>query len=319
MYRLRFHGRGGQGMKTASRILGTAFFLAGFEVQDAPRYGAERRGAPIFAYVRASRTLINERGIIRRPDLVIIADETLVVIHAAGVLEGVDAHTVLLISSEAPPETWRERLNFPGLVLTLPPAVSLADPHELRFIGAVCAGAAARLVGVIPRDSLAQAIRDELAHLGEAVVARDLEVALGAYDHLAEHTGCAQEVPETSADTYEKPRWIEMPYDDAGLSAPDIFAPASSAKVPTGLWRTMRPVIDYTHCKRCVWICSTLCPDSTITVNAEGYPQIDYEHCKGCLICMTSCPSHAIRALPEEEEAGKISGEGGQGGRPSPQ
>ena len=55
MYRLRFHGRGGQGMKTAGRILGTAFFLAGFEVQDAPRYGAERRGAPIFAYVRAAR------------------------------------------------------------------------------------------------------------------------------------------------------------------------------------------------------------------------------------------------------------------------
>ena len=43
MYRIRFHGRGGQGMKTASRILGTAFFLSGYEVQDAPRYGAERR------------------------------------------------------------------------------------------------------------------------------------------------------------------------------------------------------------------------------------------------------------------------------------
>ncbi|MFI5331515.1 MAG: 2-oxoacid:acceptor oxidoreductase family protein, partial [Desulfobaccales bacterium] len=65
MYRIRLHGRGGQGMKTAGRILGTAFFLEGFEVQDAPRYGAERRGAPIFAYVRAARGLINERGIIR--------------------------------------------------------------------------------------------------------------------------------------------------------------------------------------------------------------------------------------------------------------
>ena len=47
MYRIRFHGRGGQGIKTASRILGSAFFAEGFEVQDAPRYGAERRGAPI--------------------------------------------------------------------------------------------------------------------------------------------------------------------------------------------------------------------------------------------------------------------------------
>jgi len=53
MFRIRFHGRGGQGMKTASRILGMAFFKAGYQVQDAPCYGAERRGAPIFAYVRA--------------------------------------------------------------------------------------------------------------------------------------------------------------------------------------------------------------------------------------------------------------------------
>lgn len=43
MFRIRLHGRGGQGIKTASRVLGTAFFLEGFEVQDAPRYGAERR------------------------------------------------------------------------------------------------------------------------------------------------------------------------------------------------------------------------------------------------------------------------------------
>ena len=57
MFRIRFHGRGGQGMKTASRILGSAFFLEGYEVQDAPRYGAERRGAPIFAYVRAAKKL----------------------------------------------------------------------------------------------------------------------------------------------------------------------------------------------------------------------------------------------------------------------
>ena len=47
MFRIRFHGRGGEGMKTSSRILGTSFFLEGFQVQDAPRYGAERRGAPV--------------------------------------------------------------------------------------------------------------------------------------------------------------------------------------------------------------------------------------------------------------------------------
>ena len=50
MYRIRFHGRGGQGMKTASQVLGTALFLAGVEAQDAPRYGAARRRGPIRSF-----------------------------------------------------------------------------------------------------------------------------------------------------------------------------------------------------------------------------------------------------------------------------
>jgi pyruvate ferredoxin oxidoreductase gamma subunit len=74
MYRIRFHGRGGQGMKTAAQVLGTAFFAAGFEVQDAPRYGAERRGAPI--HVRWQRAHHPQAGVIARPGLVVVAGET---------------------------------------------------------------------------------------------------------------------------------------------------------------------------------------------------------------------------------------------------
>ena len=52
MLRVRFRGRGGQGMKTASRLLGSAAFHAGYVVQDSPLYGAERRGAPMTACTR---------------------------------------------------------------------------------------------------------------------------------------------------------------------------------------------------------------------------------------------------------------------------
>jgi len=106
VYRIRFHGRGGQGIKTSSRILGTAFFLAEYEVQDAPRFGTERRGAPIFAYVRASKSPINERGIIQNPDLVIVADESLIALAAAGVMQGIETHTVALIYSNTSADTW---------------------------------------------------------------------------------------------------------------------------------------------------------------------------------------------------------------------
>jgi pyruvate ferredoxin oxidoreductase gamma subunit len=311
MYRIRFHGRGGQGMKTAGRILSTAFFLEGFEVQDAPRYGAERRGAPIFAYVRAAHEQVNERGIIRRPDLVLVADDTLVAIPAAGVLSGITEHTVMLISSTQKPEIWRERLNFSGLVLTLPAAAGGEDPLALRFIGVAGTGAAARLVGVISRNSLTQAIRDELAPLGETAVGKNLDQALDAYDLMEPHAGCVTEAIERPAETYEKPKWIDLPFEDASLSAPVILVPATSDAVKTGLWRTMRPMIDYSRCHRCAWICSTFCPEGNISLNQEGYPQIDYEHCKGCLICMAQCPSHAIRAIPEREAAAEVA-EGGR-------
>ena len=72
MLRIRFHGRGGQGMKTASRILGAAAFHAGYVVQDAPVYGAERRGAPMAACTRIARTSILERGVIVQADLVVV-------------------------------------------------------------------------------------------------------------------------------------------------------------------------------------------------------------------------------------------------------
>jgi pyruvate ferredoxin oxidoreductase gamma subunit len=300
MYRLRFHGRGGQGLKTAGRLLGTAFFLAGFEVQDAPRYGAERRGAPIFAYVRAAREPIRERGIIRRPDLVMVADDTLMTMPAAGVLAGVSEHTVLLVRSTTPPEIWRERLKFPGLVLTLPQA---GEAAALRFAGTAGVGAAARLVGVIPREGLAEAVHLELGHLGEDLVGKNLEVALTAYDLMAPQAGSVREGQEPPAAPYESPGWIDPPFNDADLSAPVIHGAATSLLVPTGLWRTLRPVIDYHRCKRCAWICSSLCPDGTIAVNPQGYPEIDYQHCKGCLVCLASCPSHAIRAVPEPQAA----------------
>jgi pyruvate ferredoxin oxidoreductase gamma subunit len=299
MYRIRYHGRGGQGMKTASRILGTAFFLEGFEVQDAPRYGAERRGAPIFAYVRASRQQINERGIIRRPDLVIVADDTLVVIPAAGVLFGLTEWSVLLISSNETPDVWQKRLNFSGKVLKLSAPAEVQDRLDLRFVGSACTGAAARLVGVISRESLERAVRNELTHLGKLVIEKNLDKALEAYDLMGNYTGAVREGGEIRAADYDKPEWVELPFEEARISAPAIHGVATSVEVKTGLWRTMRPVIDYSQCNRCWWVCSTFCPDSAISVDEDGSPRIDYVHCKGCMICVTQCPSHAIQTIPE--------------------
>ena len=298
MYRIRLHGRGGQGMKTASRILGSALFLEDYEVQDAPRYGAERRGAPIFAYVRASQDTINERGNITHPDLVIVADDSLVPVAAAGVLAGVDESTVLLINSDESENTWVKRLNFKGKIYTLP--VESEDRAELCFIGATCSGAAASLLGIISRESLKQAISDELASLGNDVVNTNLKKALTAFDLMQTHSGAVTEGKLLQASDYQSPDWIDLQFEDARTSAPSIHAAATSVQVKTGLWRTLRPVIDYQLCNKCWWICSTFCPDGAIDVDENNTPQIDYDHCKGCMVCVAQCPPHAISSIPEE-------------------
>jgi pyruvate ferredoxin oxidoreductase gamma subunit len=299
MFRIRFHGRGGQGMKTASRILGTAFFEAGYQVQDAPRYGAERRGAPIFAYVRADQKTINERGIINHPGLVVVADDTLIGMPAAGVTQGVDEHTVLLINSHEDAETWAQRLNTEARVLILEASEEAQDRATLPYIGSRCAAAAAALTGVVSREILLSALSEELAHLPADIVQQNHDIALVAFDNMASYAGKVTQSGLPSATDYVKPGWIDLPFENAAISNLAIHAGATSVKVRTGLWRTMRPVINYENCSGCAWICSTYCPDGAINVRADGYPDIDYDHCKGCLICVAQCPPHAIESIAE--------------------
>lgn len=300
MLRIRFHGRGGQGMKTASRILGSACFLAGLEVQDAPRYGAERRGAPIFAYVRVDRRPILERGIIGRPDLAVVADPSLIPIPAAGVLAGLDDRGLLLIASPEAAELWRDRLGLKGPVISFRPE-GLSEGHgDSPLVGTACAAAAARLLGLFPLVLLEAGIRAELGDFGEAIVARNLEIARAAFEQLSDRTGCVTESPDPTPGAAAAPAWVDLPFEEARVSAPVIHGALTSELVPTGLWRTLRPVIDDDRCNRCWWVCSAFCPDGAITVEA-GTPRIDYDHCKGCLVCVAQCPPHAIDTQPEPE------------------
>lgn len=299
MFRIRFHGRGGQGMKTASRILGLAFFGEGYEVQDAPRYGAERRGAPIFAYVRADTTPIHERGIITHPDLVVVADETLVGMPVAGVLQGVDVHTVLLIAGGEAADIWRERLKTEARIVTLP-ILATEDVSEIPFVGATCAGAAACLTGIIPETTLKKAIADELSALGPEVVAENVSRAMAAYEQVGASRGWVTQRSFDTAPT-APPAWIDLPLDGSALAAPAIHEGATSTMVRTGLWRTLRPVLNSEHCNKCIWICGSFCPDGVISEGADGYPVIDLDHCKGCMVCVTQCPTHAMEVLPESQ------------------
>ncbi len=300
MYRIRFHGRGGQGMKTASRILGTALFRSGYEVQDAPRYGAERRGAPMFAFVRAAQEAILERGVIDRPDLVLVADESLVAVPAAGVLSGLQAETVIAIASDTEVETWQNRLHLDNTIVLLPGHDSDEGDH-IPDTSALCAGAAACLLGVVDRDTLADAVREEIGPWGESAVVANLDTALAAFDDATPWSGRVVEGEVHHKSAAEELDWIDLQREPADVSAPNIYAGLTSVQVRTGLWRTLRPVLERDSCKKCTWVCGNYCPDGVIAVDQDGYPEIDYEHCKGCMVCVAQCPPHALIAVAEED------------------
>jgi pyruvate ferredoxin oxidoreductase gamma subunit len=146
-------------------------------------------------------------------------------------------------------------------------------------------------------------VREELADRSDDIIQHNLDQALAAFDAMAAHAGCVSEGTAASVEQVPAPDWVDLPVDESDMAAAAIHAGATSIEVRTGLWRVMRPVIDYERCNRCWWVCSEFCPDSAIKVTAEGRPEIDYDHCKGCMICVAQCPPHAIAAVPEQEFA----------------
>lgn len=95
---IRWHGRGGQGAKTAALLLADVAFQAGKQVQGFPEYGPERMGAPITAYDRISDQKIRVHSNIYEPDFVAVVDDTL--LHAVDVTAGLKEDGAILINTQ---------------------------------------------------------------------------------------------------------------------------------------------------------------------------------------------------------------------------
>ena len=98
MIEVRWHGRAGQGAKTASQLLAAAALERGKFVQSFPDYGPERSGAPMRAYTRIDDAPIRRRYGITEPTVVVVLDESL--LREVDVREGLRDHGVLIVNSE---------------------------------------------------------------------------------------------------------------------------------------------------------------------------------------------------------------------------
>jgi pyruvate ferredoxin oxidoreductase gamma subunit len=296
MLRIRFHGRGGQGIKTASQILGTAGFYSGFQAQDFPLYGAERRGAPIVAYTRMDEEPILERGPIIRPDILVIGDETLLDDPIAAVRGGTDEATAIFVNSSHSPDELKKHLHLK----TAPFAANLTDLcltylQKGTALSSAIAAAGARMTGRIGIEALIAATRDELRPLGigDELLQANLKLARLVFETVPQAAlePRRDHVPVAA-------RLIAMGHRGVADAAPIILAKANMGLRKTGNWRIYRPEIDFELCNNC-WICFARCPDGAIAVGMEQKPVIDYDHCKGCMICARECPARGIRTLRE--------------------
>lgn len=106
---IRWHGRGGQGAKTAALLLADVAFKTGKQVQGFPEYGPERMGAPITAYNRISDNKIRIHSNIYQPDIVMVVDETL--LESVNVTAGLKEEGALIINTTRTKEELLPLLN----------------------------------------------------------------------------------------------------------------------------------------------------------------------------------------------------------------
>jgi pyruvate ferredoxin oxidoreductase gamma subunit len=296
--RIRFHGRGGEGVKLASRIASRAAFLAGRTVQDSPLYGAERRGAPVVAFVRIADGPIGERGWIERPDAVVVMDDSLLPHAEAGVLDGVTDTTLLLANTRQAAAALRHHLAPAARIVALDVSAIALEFLGHHHLSAPTAGFVVRATGVAGWDDLARAVEAELGEVGldGDLVARNLAATRRAFDEapVMGLVAARAEAPPAARPA----RAFTVPRLPARIAAPSLLAGATSALRSTAGWRVYRPVIDLGRCTRC-FLCFALCPEGAIRLDPENRPVVDYDHCKGCLVCVTECPPHAIAEVRE--------------------
>ena len=107
---VRWHGRGGQGAKTAALLLAESALEEGKYIQGFPEYGPERMGAPMRSFTRISEAPITLHSNVRNPDAVVVLDSSL--LDTIDVVDGLPEEGVLLINTSQPPQEIRQKLNL---------------------------------------------------------------------------------------------------------------------------------------------------------------------------------------------------------------
>lgn len=163
MIEIRWHGRGGQGAKTASLLLAEAAFATGKFIQGFPEYGPERMGAPITAYNRISDSKIRIHSNIYEPDYVVVVDESL--LKDVDVTAGLKKEGAIVINSEKSPEELRPLLKgYEGRVYTIDARKISIETLGKYFPNTPMLGAIVKVANIMEEEVFLKAMEESFAH-----------------------------------------------------------------------------------------------------------------------------------------------------------
>ena len=160
---IRWHGRGGQGAKTAALLLADVAFKTGQYVQGFPEYGPERMGAPITAYNRISKDVIRVHSNIYTPDLVVVVDETL--LHSVNVTAGLKEEGAIIVNTPKTAEEIKPLLNgYSGKVFTVDARRISVEALGKNFPNSPMLAAAVAVSGVMSQEEFLKEMKESYQH-----------------------------------------------------------------------------------------------------------------------------------------------------------
>ena len=186
MIEIRWHGRGGQGAKTASLLLADAAFNTGKYIQGFPEYGPERMGAPITAYNRISDTPIRIHSNIYEPDYVVVVDDSL--IGAVDVTSGLKDNGAIVINTNENIDSLRKKLNgFSGKIYTIDASKISLECLKANFPNTAMLAAVVNITKIMSKEELVDNMKDAFSHKfakKPEVIEPNMEALLRGYDEI---------------------------------------------------------------------------------------------------------------------------------------
>lgn len=186
MIEIRWHGRGGQGAKTASLLLADAAFNTGKYIQGFPEYGPERMGAPITAYNRISDTPIRIHSNIYEPDYVVVVDDSL--IGAVDVTSGLKDNGAIVINTNEDIDSLRKKLNgFSGKIYTIDASKISLECLKANFPNTAMLAAVVNITKIMSKEELVDNMKDAFSHKfakKPEVIEPNMEALLRGYNEI---------------------------------------------------------------------------------------------------------------------------------------